>query len=347
MSLQFSNISHSYGTSTILDDISLVAEPGEILCLLGASGCGKTTLLNLAAGILALQSGSITLDGDVIGSDTLNLPPEKRPIGLVFQDGALFPHLSIKKNIEFGIAKQAGRDDVTAKLLDQVGLSGLEDRYPHTLSGGQQQRVAVARALAPQPRVLLMDEPFANIDIMLRRRLREDIRHVLKSQNCISIMVTHDPEEAMEVSDKLAIMQKGKIVQSGSPKDIFENPNSLSVAKLTSEGTSIQAEIKDGQIKGEFGAWSTKVLQNDLTVTSNQKFDLFVRPVSINIKPSDNSKPSLTITDLRHTGQAQIVTLETPSQRRLRLHIETGQDWNIGQSVRLEPKAKSLMAFPA
>ena len=330
-----------------MDDISLEAQPGEILCLLGPSGCGKTTLLNLAAGILSLQSGSIILDGDVIGSNRINLPPEKRPIGLVFQDGALFPHLSIKKNIEFGIAKQADRDEISANLLTQIGLSGLESRYPHTLSGGQQQRVAVARALAPQPRVLLMDEPFANIDIMLRRRLREDIRHVLKSQNCISIMVTHDPEEAMEISDKLAIMHAGKIVQSGAPRDIYENPNSLDVAKLTSEGASIQAKIKDGEIKGEFGAWSTKTLHNSLTDNSNENFDLFIRPFSIEIKPSDTSEPALTVTDLRHTGQAQIITLETPAQKRLRLHIETGQSWTIGQSVRLEPKAKSLMAFPA
>ena len=206
MSLIFSHISHSYGTSSILDDISLEARPGEILCLLGPSGCGKTTLLNLAAGISPLQTGNISIDGQDLASDQFSLPPEKRPIGLVFQDGALFPHLSVKKNIEFGIVKHPDKSSITSNLLAQVGLAGLEDRFPHTLSGGQQQRVAVARALAPEPRVLLMDEPFANIDIMLRRRLREDIRQVLKSRNCISIMVTHDPEEAMEISDSLAII---------------------------------------------------------------------------------------------------------------------------------------------
>lgn len=347
MSLVFENISHRYGKTAILDQISLTAASGEILCLLGPSGCGKTTLLNLAAGILPLQAGKMTLDDQELASAQNSPPPEKRPVGLVFQEGALFPHLSVMDNVKFGIDRHPDRDAIASGLLERIGLADLGSRFPHTLSGGQQQRVAVARALAPKPRVILMDEPFASIDIMLRRRLREEIRYLLKTQNCITIMVTHDPEEAMEISDKLAIMQNGRIAQFGRPRDIYDNPQSIAVAKLTSEGTAISAHITDGKIQTEFGQWPINAMRKTETAQPSDAFKVFLRPFSIRLEQSDAKDAPLTLSDVRHTGQAQIVTIETPTGQTLKLYVDNDKLWQTGQSVSLAPNSESLIAFPS
>ncbi len=344
MSLVFENISHNYGQASILKQVSLEARAGEILCLLGPSGCGKTTLLNLAAGILPLQEGLITLDGKKLASPQDCPPPEKRPVGLVFQEGALFPHLTVAENIEFGISNNPDRKAIVSKLLDKIGMADFGGRYPHSLSGGQQQRVAVARALAPAPRVILMDEPFANIDITRRRSLREQIRSLLKSQNCITIMVTHDPEEAMEVSDQIAVMYGGKIVQIGSPKDIYEKPHSSAVAKLTSEGVVIPAAI-DGQIlHTDFGDWSVSHLSG-MPETKAEKLDLYIRPQVVAIEKLSGTKTGLKLIDIRHIGSAQIISVQATSGKVLTLHMSTETLWEVGDLVMLTPRKASLIAF--
>jgi iron(III) transport system ATP-binding protein len=346
MSLVFENICHDYGDTAILKDVSLAAQSGEILCLLGPSGCGKTTLLNIAAGILELQSGTITLDENELASPQNCPPPEKRAVGLVLQDGALFPHMTVEDNIEFGILKRSDRRDISSKLLEQVGLSGLKKRFPHSLSGGQQQRVAVARSLAPEPRVILMDEPFANIDIVLRRRLREEIRQVLKSQNCITIMVTHDPEEAMEISDKVAVMLGGRIAQIGRPKEIYQNPISPEVAKLTSEGVIIPAILNGAALKTEFGDWPTDSISNRSIITENEKLNLFIRPFTVDMKTDSAEGSSLQVKEIRHIGPAQIITVSSSSGSFLSLQVAAESDFKVGQEVSLHPKKASLLAFP-
>ena len=229
MGLEFQNIHYNYGSVEALSGISLSVGLGDILCLLGESGCGKSTLLNLTAGNLALQTGEIHLNNEVLASAHLNPPPEQRPVGLVFQEGALFPHLTVAQNIAFGVKNKDSRAKIVEELLHQIGLEGYGGRYPHTLSGGQQQRVAVARALAPEPLILLLDEPFASIDIMLRRSLREEVRQIIKKRNCTSIFVTHDPEEAIETADQIAVMESGVISQLGTAEDLYNNPASLLV----------------------------------------------------------------------------------------------------------------------
>ena len=244
MGLEFQDIHHRYGSVDALSGISLSVEQGEILCLLGQSGCGKSTLLNLTAGNLALQRGKIRLDGEVLVSPNHNPPPEQRPVGLVFQEGALFPHLTVAQNIGFGVTDKQRRGAVVDELLEQIGLDGFGDRFPHSLSGGQQQRVAVARALAPEPAILLMDEPFASIDIMLRRRLREEIRQILKARHCISILVTHDPEEAIETADQIAVMESGVISQLGTAEDLYNEPTSLLVGLMAVSYTHLTLPTK-------------------------------------------------------------------------------------------------------
>ena len=344
MGLEFKNISHRYGISAALKDINLTAHPGEVLCLLGPSGCGKTTLLNIAAGVLKLQDGEIWLDDKQLAVPSNCPAPEARPIGLVFQDGALFPHMTVSENIAFGLSRQADHKAVVANLLDQIGLPDFGTRYPHTLSGGQQQRVAVARALAPEPQVLLMDEPFANIDIALRRQLREDIRQFLKSQNCNSIIVTHDPEEAMEISDKIAVMETGHIIQTGRPSEIYHAPKYLSAARLTSDGTAIKAHIKNNHVMSDIGAWPLDCLTDQTIISSGTELDLFIRPRCVTPVIAKN-KQDLIIKDVRNTGQVQFLTLQTVKRESFSFQVDTKPEWSLGQSVGLVPRPKSIVAF--
>ena len=342
MSLTFKHISHAYDGVEALSDIELTAGEGEILSLLGPSGCGKTTLLNLTAGVLPVQAGEILLGGVPLASKHLNPPPEKRPVGLVFQEGALFPHLTVKENIAFGVADKSTHTVLVGELLEQIGLEGFEARYPHTLSGGQQQRVALARALAPQPDVLLMDEPFANIDIILRRRLREQTRRILHDRNCTTILVTHDPEEAMEVSDKIAIMESGKIVQHGTARDLYQDPTSLSVAMLTGGGAVIEAEFKDGSFVTRFGSIAVGKITSAASGVEGWRGQLFARPHMIGLKAS---RKGGTIIDVRHAGHSQFVMIKAITGEPLTLEISRNDDFKVGQTVALSVKAAGLRGF--
>jgi len=325
MSLIFNHISFSYGRHVALSDINLTAKPGEILSLLGPSGCGKTTLLNVTAGIFPVQQGDIRLQGDILASAHINPPPEKRPVGLVFQDGALFPHLTAAQNISFGIKDKAHHKTITETLLEQIGLKGYGGRYPHTLSGGQQQRVALARALAPKPAVLLMDEPFANLDIMLRRQLREETRRILRDRNCITILVTHDPDEALEVSDSVAVMDQGKITQQGRPEELYKMPSSLTVAMLTGGGAVIPVVRKSEVLSSSFGDFPLSCLVKPSAMNSGQSGHVLARPLSLGLKPDPNGA---VIQDIRRTGQSQHVTLLSDAGERLTLQMKMSEPYN-------------------
>ena len=212
-------VSHAYGDLLAVDDFSLTVQSGELVCILGPSGCGKTTALRLAAGLEHLQNGRISMAGrEVAGPDT-DVPPEDRNVGLVFQDYALFPHLDVQANVAFGLTRMAAkaRRARVDEVLSQVGMQSYGKAYPHELSGGQLQRVALARALAPKPRVVLLDEPFSGLDRALRNQVRDVTLHVLKQSGAATLMVTHDPEEAMFMADRVALMRRGRIAQVGHP----------------------------------------------------------------------------------------------------------------------------------
>ena len=211
--LELKDISYAHGAHVVVDRLSFQLEPGQIGCLLGPSGCGKTTVLRCIAGFEHVSAGEISLGGGLIGSATYHVPAEQRRIGMVFQDYALFPHLSVAANIGFGLrALSADASSArVAELLETVGLAGQDQKYPHELSGGQQQRVALARALAPRPRLLLLDEPFSNLDVDLRERLAIEVRDILKAEGTTAILVTHDQHEAFALADQIGVMYEGRI----------------------------------------------------------------------------------------------------------------------------------------
>ena len=223
------NLTKSFANQPVVRGVSFSVTAGDILALLGPSGCGKTTTLRLIAGFEQADDGRIEIDGEVVADGRTHIPPEKRRAGIVFQDYAIFPHLSVAENVGFGLPRRE-RPSRVAEMLDFVGLAGMEERMPHELSGGQQQRVALARALAPDPAVLLLDEPFSNLDAALRLEMREEVRRLLKASGTTAVFVTHDQEEALFMGDEVAVMNNGRIEQLGAPEAIFHRPRTRFVA---------------------------------------------------------------------------------------------------------------------
>lgn len=247
--LSVTDLTCCYHGQSILQDLSLAVERGEIVCLLGASGCGKTTLLKAIAGLLPLAQGTMAINGRTIVDQQSCLPPEKRNIGMIFQDYALFPHLTVAENIAFGLCDW-DKARVTAKIqqmLALVHLTELDDRYPHQLSGGQQQRVAIARALANEPDLILLDEPFSNIDTQVRHSLIRDIRKIFKDQGVTAIFVTHSREEAFAFADKMAVMNHGVIEQFGTATELYYQPSSRFVAEFLGVGSYLPATVVANQ----------------------------------------------------------------------------------------------------
>lgn len=232
--LRFSNISFRYDDEQVVHNVSFSIEQGEIVCLLGPSGCGKTTCLRLAAGMEQPQEGTISLNGDIVSSADKLAPPETRHIGFLFQEFALFPHLTVYDNICFGLTdlSAAAQKARALQLLKQVGLSGYAEKYPNSLSGGEQQRAALARALAPSPKLVLMDEPFSNLDPQLRDRMRDLTLHLLKQVGAAGLVVTHDAADALRMADRIAVQVDGDILQIDSPEAVYRHPASIDVARM-------------------------------------------------------------------------------------------------------------------
>lgn len=241
--LEIDSLSCGYNNQVVVKALNLHLNQGDIGCLLGPSGCGKTTTLRAIAGFEAALCGSIKLAGTEISRKGFTLAPEKRRIGMVFQDYALFPHLSVEQNVAFGIRKHPCAAKTTAEMLELVNLGHLSKRYPHELSGGQQQRVALARALAPEPQLLLLDEPFSNLDTELRRRLSQEVRDILKLRGTSAIMVTHDQEEAFAMSDLIGVFNQGSLEQWDSPFNLYHEPYSPFVASFIGQGYFIRGHM--------------------------------------------------------------------------------------------------------
>ncbi|GAB1422218.1 ABC transporter ATP-binding protein [Anaerolineales bacterium] len=243
--LQLQALSKVYRTQIAVNAVNLEVEHGEFISLLGPSGCGKTSTLRLIAGFEEPNHGSIHIEGRVVADDHHFIAPESRRVGMVFQDYALFPHLSVKDNVGFGLKLNSKeRDKRVMEMLDLVDLSDYSKRMPHQLSGGQQQRIALARALAPQPALLLLDEPFSNLDTALRTQVRMDVRDILKNSETTAIFVTHDQEEALSLSDRVAVMLEGKIIQYAEPGSVYNRPATPQIASFIGEANFITAQAE-------------------------------------------------------------------------------------------------------
>ncbi len=276
-----------YGDLEVLSDISLDIKPGEVLSLLGPSGSGKTTLLRIIAGLEHPCGGKVLIDGRTMSDEGRFVVPEKRGIGLVFQDYALFPHLTILQNVKFGLDALPGReaDEQARRILSRVGLLRYQYSYPHQLSGGEQQRVALARALAPRPGILLMDEPFSGLDARMRDTIREETIELLRDTRSTVIIVTHDPEEALRVSDRIALMKEGRIVQTGSCNDLYYSPQSRFAAEFFTELNIFHAIVKNSKLDTPFGPVDANGLEEGIAAVA------CVRLSDINVETSaDNSR---------------------------------------------------------
>ncbi len=253
--LTFEDIRHDYYGQSTLDGVTLTAEPGEVLCLLGPSGSGKTTLLRLAAGLEAPRQGRILLNDQEISGADLFVPPERRGVGLMFQDFALFPHMNVLENVRFGLTAltDAEADKEAMAALERVGLTHYARQYPHALSGGEQQRVALARALAPRPSVLLMDEPFSGLDSRLKDTVRDETLAILRETRATALVVTHDAEEAMRLGDRIALLREGRLVQLGTAEDLYYRPRNLFAAAFFSELNVFDCVVSSGRVETPLG----------------------------------------------------------------------------------------------
>jgi iron(III) transport system ATP-binding protein len=314
--LSISKLSVALQNKNILSDTNLTLCSGEILGLVGPSGCGKTTLLNTIAGFNAISSGKLKLNkGDSIaGGEVLaitasnNVPPENRNIGMIFQDYALFPHLSVEKNICFGIDKLPKIEQKLRKdeLISLLNLTDLETRFPHQLSGGQQQRVAIARALAPRPKLLLLDEPFSNIDARLRNELMLEMRQLLKQLNMSAIFVTHNKDEVFTFADKIAVMHEGSILQTGSPAQVCQSPISWQVADFLQLGSWLPVQVQDEYFQSALGDFSSATIVTSNAIsnqTNTQTRQLLLKPQAIEYCEGENIKPNVKVTNIAVTEQ--------------------------------------------
>ncbi len=262
--LHMNGIYHDFGSLRAVDGVSIDVQPGEVVCLLGPSGCGKSTLLRIAAALEELQHGEVFIKGENMRRSTGRLvPPEKRNVGLMFQDSALFPHLTVIDNVTFGLGRLSSVEQRqrAMELLDTLGMAASAERYPHMLSGGQQQRVALARALAPKPGLMLLDEPFSALDARLRDQIRDDTLHLLKKAGAGTLLVTHDPEEAMFMADRIALMKDGKILQMDRPVDLYCRPHDPFVATFFGDVNRIEGVVRNGAVDTPLGRIDAGSLQ--------------------------------------------------------------------------------------
>lgn len=277
--LEIKDLRRTYQGRAVVDGVSLSIQPGQVTCLLGPSGCGKSTTLRMIAGVEMQDSGTIHVDGNLICDTVFRVPPERREIGLMFQDFALFPHLSVADNVGFGLRHGSKAEKLArvSELLERVDLLQFIDGYPHQLSGGEQQRVALARALAPRPRIMLMDEPFSGLDNRLRDGIRDETLSILKEEDTAVLLVTHEPDEAMRMADNIALMRDGKIVQQGAPYNVYTRPLDRAAVAFFSDANVLRAEVSGALAQTPFGRFLAPGVQNGTLV------DIVFRPQHIRI----------------------------------------------------------------
>jgi iron(III) transport system ATP-binding protein len=322
LAIRARDLTRSYGDVVALDHFSLDVWEGGVVTLLGPSGCGKTTALRVIAGF-ETAGGSIEIHGRKVLDDGVFVPPEKRRVGMVFQDYALFPHMTVASNVAYGLPR-GEREPRVGEVLDLVGLTGLEDRMPNELSGGQQQRVALARALAPKPEVILLDEPFSNLDASLRDRVRRELRVILTEARTTAVFVTHDQEEALATSDIVAVMKDGRVLQADTPADLYSNPADPWIAEFLGDADVLQSEARNGRADTPVGSFQT-----DLT----GKVSVIIRPENVQISLGET--PNAVVAGSEFFGHDQLVTVALHGGTRVRARIGPRPIYRVGDACRV------------
>jgi len=341
MSIRFTGLSHHFNGNPVLHNIDLDIDAGEIVCVLGPSGSGKSTLLRIIAGLESIQQGQLSVAGRLLADPQVNPPPEQRSIGLVFQDHVLFPHQTVAENVAFGLndMQSKEREHTVALQLANVGISTLADRYPHTLSGGQQQRVALARALATEPDVLLLDEPFASADAPLRKSLREDARRRLKKAKTTTLMVTHDPAEAMSMADRIAVLVDGDLVQFGTPEELWQRPQHSFVAATIANLQALKGRIEGNHCITAFGKLPLRLLTLTQQLEDHATITFGVRASSLTV----SSGGACSVQDIRFLGDRYTLLVSAENQE-LEISTALKPTAQIGDAVSVNfASAEALM----
>lgn len=317
-----------FGEVPAARSVDLELPKGQLMALLGPSGCGKTTTLRLIAGFERLDQGEIEIGGQIVARDNFHLPPERRRVGMVFQEYALFPHLTVGQNVRFGLHQYRGdAAQRVATVLDLVGLNGLDARYPHELSGGQQQRVALARALAPEPELILLDEPFSNLDAGLRVRVRAEVRSILRQANATAIFVTHDQEEALSLVDTVAVLIDGRVRQIAPPQRLYRQPADRDVAAFVGDANFLSGQAHARRVTCELGTLET-VNENHGPV------DILIRPESVSVTPAGADAPSR-VRNILFFGHDQLVTVQLASGALIDARLGPLVHFAVGQPVQV------------
>lgn len=322
------NAVKNYGVVSAARNVSFELPKGQLMALLGPSGCGKTTTLRLIAGFEQLEAGEIEIAGQTVARPPMHLPPERRRVGMVFQEYALFPHLTVGQNVRFGLHHYPG--NATARVntvLSLVGLDGLQDRYPHQLSGGQQQRVALARALAPEPELILLDEPFSNLDAGLRVRVRSEVRSILRQANATAIFVTHDQEEALSLVDVVAVLIDGMVRQVARPQLLYGQPADREVASFLGDANFVAGFANGRRVECELGALES-IVENQGDV------DILVRPEHVAVMPAAADSPNR-VRNILFFGHDQLVTIQLGSGVLVDARLGPMYHFAVGQPVQL------------
>ena len=337
-------LTKNFGETIALNKTSVELFAGEILAILGPSGCGKSTLLRAIAGFENIDRGDITINGKTVSSEDTFTPPEKRRVGMVFQDYALFPHLTVEDNVAFGVNSSSKSDKVSLvlQMLKLVGLEGMEGRYPHELSGGQQQRVAVARTLAANPITILLDEPFSNLDATMRNEIRYTVRQALQDRGVATIIVTHDREEAFTIADRVAVMNVGQIEQVDTPENMYRSPASKFVASMTGTANFLPAKIISNRAVTELGKFQWVSPTNG--IVEGDEVELLVRPDDFLVLP--NPKALVRVTSREYRGDSMVLSAELGSGNIIQCRQGPYSDLPLGTSVDLvSSRSAPFVAF--
>jgi iron(III) transport system ATP-binding protein len=328
-------VSKSFGALQAVREVSLEIERGELMAVLGPSGCGKTTLLRTIAGFERPDAGSVAVGDEVVAGSGRFVPPERRRIGMVFQDYALFPHLTVRANVAFGLAarRRDERDPVTLRTLELVGLQHKADRYPHELSGGERQRVALARAMAPGPALVLLDEPFSSLDASLRAGLRREVELILRDAEATALLVTHDQEEALSLADRLAVMREGRIVQVGAPEEVYLRPASRWAAQFVGEVNVLSGVAHGSGVETELGVF-------DLRAPASGSVHVAVRPEQLELRADHDGNAEVVAREFR--GHDVLYRLRHEAGRVVLVQLPSLELHEVGARVFVRPAASAV-----